>query len=173
MILTDDDELAKRAKHITTQAKSRPDEYDHDEVGYNYRLVNLLAAMGVAQMEQLPGFLKRKKEVSDLYNKAFREFREFQPQNIAREVNANHWLYTVSVPNQTLLRRYLHEKQIEVRPIWVPMKSLPFLNDCIYVNKYDHSNTLYSSSLSLPCSTGITDLEVHTVVDQIERFYNK
>ena len=52
--------LAKKAKHLTTQAKSDPFEYVHDEIGYNYRLVNVAAAMGVAQMELLPGFIKRK-----------------------------------------------------------------------------------------------------------------
>ena len=64
MILTNDLELAKKAKHITTQAKTEGVEYYHDEIGYNYRMVNILAAMGVAQMEQLPGFIERKKEYS-------------------------------------------------------------------------------------------------------------
>ena len=59
-IVTNDEALAKKAKHLTTQAKSDPFEYMHDEIGYNYRLVNVAAAMGVAQMEQLPGFIKRK-----------------------------------------------------------------------------------------------------------------
>jgi len=67
MIVTDDEELAKKAKHITTQAKTDPFEYDHDEVGYNYRLVNILAAVGVAQMEQLPAFLERKKAIDKYY----------------------------------------------------------------------------------------------------------
>ena len=62
VIVTDDEELAKKAKHITTTAKASADEYYHDEVGYNYRLVNVLAAIGVGQMELLPSFIKRKKE---------------------------------------------------------------------------------------------------------------
>jgi dTDP-4-amino-4,6-dideoxygalactose transaminase len=61
MIVTDDEALAKKAKHLTTQAKIHPEEYIHDEIAYNYRLVNILAAVGVAQMEQLPAFLKKKK----------------------------------------------------------------------------------------------------------------
>ena len=69
VIVTNDEELAKRAKHLTTQAKSDPFEYLHDEIGYNYRLVNVLAAMGVAQMELLPSFIKRKKEIDALYRK--------------------------------------------------------------------------------------------------------
>jgi len=66
MIVTDDDELAKRAKHITTTAKvPHPYEYIHDEVGYNYRLTNLASALGVAQMENLPLFIKKQRELAD------------------------------------------------------------------------------------------------------------
>ena len=69
VIVTNDEEMAKKAKHLTTQAKSDPFEYVHDEIGYNFRLVNVLAAMGVAQMELLPSFMKRKKEIDALYKK--------------------------------------------------------------------------------------------------------
>ena len=69
MIVTDDEALAKKAKHLTTQAKSDPFEYVHDEIGYNYRLVNVAAAMGVAQMELLPGFIKRKQGIMSFYKK--------------------------------------------------------------------------------------------------------
>ncbi len=67
VIVTDDDQLAKKAKHLTTTAKASADEYYHDEVGYNYRLVNVLAAIGVAQMELLPSFIKRKQECVSFY----------------------------------------------------------------------------------------------------------
>ncbi|NJL74795.1 MAG: DegT/DnrJ/EryC1/StrS aminotransferase [Saprospiraceae bacterium] len=67
VIVTDDEYLAKQAKHLTTQAKVSADEYIHDEIGYNYRLVNVLAAIGVAQMEQLPAFIEKKKYMFDFY----------------------------------------------------------------------------------------------------------
>ena len=67
MIITDNEALAKKAKHLTTQAKSDPFEYVHDAIGYNYRLVNTAAAMGVGQMELLPQFLKRKREIIKFY----------------------------------------------------------------------------------------------------------
>ncbi len=63
MILTDDEKLAKKAKYLTTQANDDPLRYVHHEIGYNYRLTNIQAALGVAQLEQLPGFLKLKKEI--------------------------------------------------------------------------------------------------------------
>ena len=78
VIVTNDEELARKAKHLTTQAKSDPFEYVHDEIGYNYRLVNVLAAMGVAQMELLPSFVKRKKEIDAFYRKALPGYRYSQ-----------------------------------------------------------------------------------------------
>jgi perosamine synthetase len=171
MILTNDDELAKRAKHITTQAKSRPDEYYHDEVGYNYRLVNILAAMGVAQMEQLPGFLLRKKEVFSTYNNAFKGINGFEPQQIKPNVSANHWLYTAKVSNQTMLKKHLWSKGLEVRPFWVPMNQLPAFRESIYHQVSDHSKEVYLNCLSLPCSTGINDQELHSVINLVKEFY--
>src|SRR5436190_5982158 len=83
MIVTDDEALAKRAKHLTTQAKSDPFEYMHDAIGYNYRLVNVAAAMGVAQMEQLPGFIKRKYEIIDFYKKELQGIGDIKFQQVS------------------------------------------------------------------------------------------
>lgn len=170
MILTDNDELARQAKHITTQAKSRPDEYYHDEVGYNYRLVNILAAMGVAQMEQLPGFLQRKKEVAGAYNEAFKNIEGFCPQQVTPHVQANYWLYTAKVPNQAAVRKFLQGNGLEVRPFWVPMNQLPAFRDNIYFQKNDVSDKVYQSCLSFPCSTGINDEEVATVIRLMKQY---
>lgn len=172
MILTDDDGLAKHAKHITTQAKSRPDEYFHDEVGYNYRLVNILAAMGVAQMEQLPQFLKNKKEVASKYDEAFKDIKGFRPQQITRRVNANHWLYTARVSDQARLRGHLWDNGLEVRPFWVPMNQLPAFEQNIYYHQDDLSDQVYLSCLSLPCSTGITEVETDTVIRLVKEFFH-
>jgi perosamine synthetase len=171
MILTNDDELAKRAKHITTQAKSRPDEYFHDEVGYNYRLVNILAAMGLAQMEQLPGFLLRKKEIFSIYNTAFNGINGFEPQRITRNVNANHWLYTAKVSDQPALKKHLWSKGLEVRPFWVPMNQLPAFRESIYYQVNDCSKEVYINCLSLPCSTGINNEEITSVINLVKEFY--
>lgn len=172
MILTNGESIAKQAKHITTQAKSKPDEYYHDAVGYNYRLVNILAAMGVAQMEQLPGFLKRKNEITKVYNQAFEKIHGLQPQSITKQVEANHWLYTVRTPNQPSLRKYLWDQGVEARPFWVPMNQLPSFKNSMYYHEADHSDAVYKSCLSLPCSTGITDGEIEQVIRLVLQFYN-
>ena len=80
MIITDDEELALKAKYLTTQAKDDPINYIHNEVGYNFRLTNIQAALGLAQLEQLPLFLRRKKEIYNLYVNSFNDIDglEFQ-----------------------------------------------------------------------------------------------
>ena len=172
IILTSDEVLAKKAKHLTTQAKADANEYYHDEVGYNYRLVNILAAMGVAQMEQLPGFLKRKKEITDNYNEVFRKIPGAVMQKIDADVQPNNWLYTINLPHQPELREFFKENKVEVRPFWVPMNQLPAFSKDIYISNGDVSGRIYKKCLSLPCSTGLTNEEQQEVIGLVKQFYH-
>ncbi|MCO5949288.1 LegC family aminotransferase [Mucilaginibacter flavidus] len=171
MILTDNDKLAKEAKHLTTQAKADPLEYYHDKVGYNYRMVNILAAMGVAQMEQLPGFIQRKKEIASLYNLGLKDIPGFKGQETTEHVTSNCWLYTAVFGQSKQLMEYLAARDIQTRPFWVPMNRLPAFDADIYYNKTDIAGNIYSTCLSLPCSTNITDDEVAAVIENIHQFY--
>lgn len=171
MILTDDEVLAKKAKHLTTQAKAKADEYFHDEIGYNFRLVNVLAAMGVAQMEQLDSFLKRKTEIVAFYNTRLSKIEGFANQSVLADVNPNYWLYTIKIPNTKNLLAHFKNLGIEARPFWVPMNQLPANAKDLYYTKTDISNQIYDTCVSLPCSTNITDEQLETVVKHIEQFY--
>ncbi len=172
MILTNDESLAKRAKHLTTQAKSHPTEYFHDEVGYNYRMVNILAAMGVAQMEQLPTFLEQKSRINSFYDSQFENIPGICVQKVSSEVKSNHWLYTIKVPDQPGLRKYLRENQVDARPFWVPMNQLPAYKNSFYVHEQNVSDRIYHECLSLPCSTNITEADLNTVASLVQRFYH-
>lgn len=172
MILSDDEQLAAKAKHLTTQAKSDPREYYHDEVGYNYRLVNILAAMGLAQMEQLPFFLKRKKEIARKYSEFFSRIHGAQPQVITKDVSPNYWLYTVHLEEQEAVRTFMGTQKIEVRPFWVPMNQLPAFRQDIYFQTNDISNTVYMHCLSFPCSSGLSDEQQEEVLNALKQFYH-
>ncbi len=171
MIVTDNEHLAKKAKHLTTQAKSDSFEYVHDEIGYNYRLVNILAAMGVAQMEQLPAFLKIKEEVFLKYKNAFKNIEEFSVQHIDSFVKPNYWLQTFKFKNANMLMKKLLENDIQVRPFWVPMNQLPMFQHALYINNEDVSNKVYHTCVSLPCSSGITDEQTDQVINCILNLY--
>ena len=156
MILTNDENIAIRARHITTTAKSDPLEYFHDEVGYNYRLVNVLAAIGVAQMENFEQILKRKKEIDTLYKKELKGVGDIKFQMNDLDSNPNCWLFTFRTKKMKALLTYLNSKQIQSRPFWTPMNKLPMYADLIYVNEQDISNKIFKECISIPSSSNLT-----------------
>lgn len=130
-ILTDDGELARRAKHITTTAKrAHRWEFFHDEVAWNYRLPNLNAALGCAQMEQLPGFVERKRTLAHAYRAAFNDDSGIQFMPEPKGTHSNFWLNTVQVEGATLAQRdellaAANDAGYGCRPVWTLMHRLP------------------------------------------------
>ncbi|MGB9577816.1 MAG: LegC family aminotransferase [Halothiobacillaceae bacterium] len=128
VILTDDADLAWRAKHLTTTAKKpHPWAFEHDEVGFNYRLPNLNAAFGVAQMERLPQLLANKREVAEAYTR----WCEAQGLNFVREpagARSNYWLNALRFGDEMERDAFLaatHAAGVMTRPLWMPMHRLP------------------------------------------------
>lgn len=171
MIVTNNEALAKKAKHLTTQAKSDPFEYIHDEIGYNYRLVNIAAAMGVAQMEQLPGFIARKKEIISFYKTALKDVGDIEFQEVSDDVNPNWWMPTLKTNKQREVLKALNDSNMQSRPFWVPMNQLRMFANDIYYNKTDRSDFLYKHCLSIPCSTNITNEELLAVCNKIKEVF--
>jgi len=169
MILTNDEHLAKKAKHLTTQAKTDPFEYDHDEIGYNYRLVNILAAVGVAQMEQLPGFLKRKKEIDKYYRQSL-ENEHLRFQKNGDNVEPNNWLHTMWVDHQRPMIDHLLKNGVQCRPFWVPMHELSMFKNCAFVSENQISQQVYRHCISIPSSTNLTDAQVEEVVKVVRGY---
>ncbi len=171
MIVTNEQVLAKKAKHLTTQAKSDPFEYIHDEIGYNYRLVNVAAAMGVAQMEQLPAFIIRKKEIIQYYKNQLEGLGDIEFQKVGDDINPNWWMPTIKTSRQRDLLKILNTNGMQSRPLWVPMNQLPMFKNDIYFNKTNRSDFLYKHCLSIPCSTNITDEELQEVSNKIKSVF--
>jgi len=171
MIITDDESLAKRAKHLTTQAKSDPFEYMHDEIGYNYRLVNTAAAMGVGQMELLPQFLQRKREIIAFYKKELEGVGDISFQKVEDNVKPNWWMPTIMTEKQKQVLKILNTNKMQSRPFWMPMNKLPMYKNNLYYTKDDRSDYIYTKCLSIPCSTNITDDELASVVVKIKEAF--
>jgi len=168
VIVSDNEELAKKAKHITNTAKASADEYYHDEVGYNYRLVNILAAVGVAQMELLPSFIKRKKEAVAFYKKDLSGGADIRFQKESPDVETNGWLFTIQTKHQQQLLDHLNANKILSRRFWMPMNKLPMYKDCPYIQKKDKADYIYNTCLSIPCSTSITDEQLEIVAKEVK-----
>jgi perosamine synthetase len=173
MILTNCKDIATRARHITNTAKSDPLEYYHDEVGYNYRLVNVLAAIGVAQMENFEEILKRKKEIDALYKKELKGVGDINFQINDPNSNPNCWLFTFRTRKMRGLLEYLNSKKIQSRPFWTPMNNLPMYKDLIYINENDISNKIFKESISIPSSSNLTIADQRKVITEIKKFYKK
>jgi perosamine synthetase len=171
MIVTNDEALAKRAKHLTTQAKIHPEEYIHDEIGYNYRLVNILAAVGVAQMEQLPEFLKKKQFIADYYRNALQGVGDISFQQVEQDVQVNEWLFTFKSKHSRQLLEAMKQADIIARPFWMPMNQLQMFKHNWYYTEQDTSNSVYKDCLSIPCSTGISEAEMASVVKVIKDYF--
>ena len=133
MILTNDETIAHRAKHLTTQAKlPHAWEFVHDEIGYNYRMPNINAALGVAQLEQLNGFLANKRATAEAY-KAY-----FEKQGIAffaerENEKCNYWLNAIILKDKEERNAFLTEANAQgvmSRPIWQLMNRLPMFVNC-------------------------------------------
>jgi aminotransferase in exopolysaccharide biosynthesis len=136
MILTDDETLAKKAEHITTTAKvAHPYEYFHDEIGYNYRMPNINAALGLAQFENLEEFVKIKRWIAQEYKKFFDEIgiKFFtEPENS----RSNYWLNAVILNNKKERDEFLkitNENGIQTRPVWTLIYKLPMYKDCFKI----------------------------------------
>ncbi len=127
-ILCDDENLAKFAKHLSTTAKiSHPYEYDHDLVGYNYRLCNINAAILLAGLEKLDFFLENKRELAQIYKDFFANHKACKFIDESKNSKSNFWLNTLCFENENLRNTFLQtclENNIFVRPVW---KSLPNL----------------------------------------------
>jgi aminotransferase in exopolysaccharide biosynthesis len=133
MLLTNE-AIGQRAKHLTTTAKlPHPYEFMHDEVGYNYRLPNLNAALGCAQLEQLPSFLASKRTLAKRYID-FLKGSDLQPIVEPKDCSSNYWLngvVCVDAPQRNALLKETNQAGVMTRPIWLPMTRLPMYENAI------------------------------------------
>lgn len=133
-ILTNDDTLADYAKHITTTAKvPHRWEYVHDEIAYNYRMPNINAALGCAQLEKVPTFIKQKRDLTHFYSELLEEIDGVQLFKEPEYAQSNYWLQTLIIDesqNRNELLKYFNENGIMSRPIWQPMHYLKQFSDC-------------------------------------------
>ena len=132
MLVTDDEELAKKAKHITTTAKiPHAYEYIHDEVGYNYRLTNLAAALGVAQMENLPLFIEKQRDLADKYAEFFKD-TNIELIKEPKDSKSNYWLNAVVLKDKEerdAFLKYTNDNGVMTRCIWRLMNRLDMFKD--------------------------------------------
>ena len=172
MIVTDNAAWADRAKYLTTQAKDNPVEYIHHEIGYNYRLTNIQAAMGCAQMEQLEAYIAAKRRIAATYDDAFSNVAGLTPMPQASWAKSIFWMYTLLVDeteygmDSRQLLQHLQEVKIQTRPLWEPLH-LSRAHAEKQPQTLAVSEQLNQQALSLPCSVGLTEEDQARVIAAI------
>jgi perosamine synthetase len=172
MIVTNHHSWSQRAKYLTTQAKDDPLEYIHNEIGYNYRLTNLQAALGCAQMEQLGEHIAAKRRIADTYRAAFADTPGITPMPQAAWASSIFWMYTVLVDEADYgmdSRALLHKLEaagIQSRPLWQPVHLSPAHGGHPYACPV--AEDLYRRAISLPCSVGLTEVQQSKVIEVVK-----
>ena len=167
--------LIEKAKFLATQARDVAVHYEHSEVGYNYRMSNVCAAIGVGQLEVLTERVTRKREIFNFYKNQLSMIKEITFLEELEPSFSNYWLTTILLDkNSTIdreqLRLHLEKDNIESRPLWKPMHLQPVFKDCkSYVNGI--SEDLFNRGLCLPSGTSMTTEDLKIIVKKVKELY--
>lgn len=172
MIVTDDESLAATIKYLATQACKPAPHYEHSEIGYNYRMSNLLAAVGRGQLKHLDTHVNRRRAIFDRYYQALKDLPGigFMPE--IAEGRSTRWLSVITIDSSLFgasredVRLALEAENIESRPAWKPMHLQPVFADCkMYGGEV--SEGIFKNGLCLPSGTNLTETQQQRVIDKI------
>lgn len=160
-------------RYLSTQAKNDPHYYIHNEIGYNYRMTNLQAALGVAQMEELPEFVRRKQVNYDKYKELFKNFELGRMMGFREGTSSNKWFYSLEINRhkvQASMREIITElehKGVQTRAIWgLINEQIPYQGEVAYM--MEKAPYYATRILNFPSSTQLTEEEIEYVVTQIK-----
>ena len=172
MILTDDKKTANQALYLSTQAINDKINYIHHDIGYNYRLTNVQAAVGLAQIEKINFFLKKKKKLYNFYLKELKNIKNVNFVLAPRYAKNNHWMMSIALKKnheKNKLINFLFKQKIQARSIWLPCHmQKPYKKFEKY--KIRNAEKLFKKTVNIPCSTNLKLSEARKVVKKIKNF---
>ena len=173
-VTANDSAVVDHIRFLSTQAKTDPHYYIHDEIGYNYRMTNLQAALGVAQMEELPEFIRRKQRNYELYKQLFDGFSYGALMPFREGIESNKWFYSINIDRNHITAAMkdiitaLHDRGIETRAIWgLINEQKPYEGEDTYL--LEKAPYYANRILNIPSSTQITDEDINYVADEVKR----
>ncbi len=172
-LVTKSVETAKHIKYLSTQAKDDALFYKHNEIGYNYRMTNVQAAIGVAQLEEIDEFIFRKQNNYKLYKNNFNDFNFAHIVDFRDDIVSNTWFYSLNVDIEVLncgireVINELHDENVQTRPIWgLNHRQIPYKDDINY--KINKAEWFENRIINIPCSTSITKEEINYVSEAVK-----
>jgi len=181
MLLTQKEEDAKKALFWATQSREPARHYEHKEIGYNYRLSNISAAIGCGQFEHLDEFIKIKQNIFNKYCEGFKDIEEIEMLKEEEDRVSTHWLSAMKLNNSSItpyeIIEELDKENIEARPIWKPMHMQPVFKDYPFFNHNDSeisiSEDLFNTGICLPSDSNMTEEEQQRVIKIIRKLFKK
>ena len=181
MLVSDDEERMKKVLYWITQAREPAPWYQHTELGYNYRMSNVLAGIGIGQMKALDTRIAQKKAIYEKYKDAFCDISDIEMMPVCDYGKPNYWLscITINAKNKVKPMDVLEElakHKIESRPIWKPMHLQPFYKDCCFYSHYDDNSEsvtgdIFERGLCLPSDTNMTPEQQDEVIKIIKGMF--
>ena len=177
MVVGDNEELVEKVRFLSSQAKKDTLYFIHDEIGYNYRMLNLQAALGTSQIDQLESFIETKIKNYKIYKEELEKIEGLEILPFVEGIRANHWFYSLKIDKEKYgigrdeLLQKLVDAGIQTRPIWGLIHQQKPYSTC---QSYEIEKALYyyDRILNLPCSSNLTEKEVYQVIQKIKEFKN-
>lgn len=180
MLVSDDEKAVSKVRFWATQARDSARHYQHSELGYNYRISNVLAGIGRGQLRVLEQRLKEKKNIYFKYKKGFEEISEIEMMPISKDGEPNYWLSVITLRDGSVVKPLdivmeLEKYNIESRPVWKPMHLQPFFSMYKF---YSHSNTetsisedIFNRGVCIPSDTKMTEEDINRVIEIVKNLF--
>ena len=176
-LISSDEDSIKKAKFLATQARDNAPHYEHSHIGYNYRLSNVSAAIGLGQLEVLQQRVEKRREIFEYYKKELSDIKEISFVEEPDGFYSNRWLTTILLSEDSKvsredLRLNLELDNIESRPVWKPMHLQPIFSSCKYygANNAEH---LFRYGLCLPSGSNMIETDLRRIITNIKRSFEK
>ena len=181
MMVSNNEEYTKKALFWATQSRENEIHYEHKELGYNYRMSNILAGIGRGQLEVLDERIAQKKVIYDYYKEAFKEISDIEMMPICKYNKPNYWLSCITLKEESVIKpidiiKALEKENIESRPVWKPMHMQPFFKDYEFVQVKDGisvSEDLFNRGVCLPSDTKMSVEDMKKVADIVKGLFKK
>ena len=178
MLVSDDEERISKVRFWSTQSREKARHYEHKEIGYNYRMSNIVAGIGRGQLKVLDKRIEQKTNIYNNYKEGFKDIEEIEMQPIPENTRPNHWLSVITLKEDSKVKTLdimeaLDKENIESRPVWKPMHMQPVFEkyDFIKVTDKPISEDLFERGVCLPSDTKMTKEEQEVVINTIKKLF--
>ena len=178
MLVSDDEEKIAKVRFWSTQSREKERHYEHKEIGYNYRMSNIVAGIGRGQLKVLNKRIEQKTNIYNRYKEAFKYIKEIEMQPIPVNTKPNHWLSVITLTKNSKVKPLdimiaLEKENIESRPVWKPMHMQPVFKDYDFIKVENEpvSEDLFNRGVCLPSDTKMTEEEQNIIIDIIKKLF--